>query len=105
LTQAAPILIGINPMDPLDAFWHLLNLFAPAVGTALLTTAGAKLLWRRELAGVRWQALALVAVAGGSAVTLAGLVIFGRDGRLATYGAMVLAIALTLWWRGFVRRR
>ena len=33
-----------------------------------------------------------------------GLVLGGRDGRMATYGAMVAVAALTLWWRGFVRR-
>jgi hypothetical protein len=92
-------------MAPLDALWHLLNLFLPALGTGLLAAGGAKLLWRRELAAVRWRALAVAAVAGGALVTVAGLVVFGRDGRMATYGAMVLVIALTLWWRGFVSRR
>jgi len=33
-----------------------------------------------------------------------GLVVFGRDGRMATYGLLVAATALALWWRGFVRR-
>ena len=28
----------------------------------------------------------------------------GRDGKMATYGAMVLACATSLWWTGFVRR-
>lgn len=92
-------------MGPLDALWHLLNLFLPALGTGALAASGAKLLWRRELAAVSWRALAGLAAAGGALVTVAGLVVFGRDGRMATYGAMVLVIALTLWWRGFVRRR
>lgn len=92
-------------MSPLDAVWHLLNLFAPAVGTGLLAAAGAKWLWRRELTSTSWRALALSASLAGAVVTLAGLVVFGRDGRMATYGAMVLVVALTLWWRGFVRRR
>jgi hypothetical protein len=30
-----------------------------------------------------------------------GLLVLGRDGKMATYGAMVLACALTLWWRAF----
>jgi hypothetical protein len=92
-------------MGPLDALWHLLNLFVPAVATGLLAAAAAKLLWRRELAPVPWSRLAGPAALAGSVVTLAGLVVFGRDGRMATYGAMVLATALTLWWRGFLRRR
>jgi hypothetical protein len=28
-------------------------------------------------------------------------VVFGRDGRMATYAAMVLGAALGLWWVGF----
>jgi hypothetical protein len=92
-------------MGPLDAFWHLLNLFVPAVATGLLAAAAAKLLWRRELGAVPWRRLAVPAALAGSAVTLAGLVVFGRDGRMATYAAMVLVTALTLWWRGFLRRR
>jgi hypothetical protein len=88
-------------MDPLDAFWHLGNLFVPAVALAALTSALAKLLWRRDLVGVTWTRLALAAAAAGMLVTLAGLVLGGRDGRMATYGALVLANALTLWWFGF----
>ena len=34
-------------------------------------------------------------------VLLAGLVITGRYGRMATYAGMVLASAAALWWAGF----
>ena len=92
-------------MGPLDAIFHLLNLFAPAIGTALLAAAGMKWLWRRELGSVSYRSLALAAMSGAALITVVGLVVFGRDGRMSTYGAMVLAIALMLWWRGFWRRR
>ena len=88
-------------MGPLDAIWHFLNLLAPAVGLAALATGGAKLLWRRELAGVPWRRLATPAALACTLVLLGGLVLWGRDGKMATYGAMVAAAALTLWWRGF----
>jgi hypothetical protein len=88
-------------MDALDALWHLANLFVPALGLGTLAAALAKLLWRRELAAVRWLRLAAPACAVCALVTLAGLVFFGRDGKMAMYGAMVLACAVTLWWRGF----
>ncbi len=88
-------------MGPLDALGHLLNLFVPAAALAALAAAMAKLLWRRELAGVGWARLAAPAAAACATVTLVGLVWTGHDGRMATYGAMVLACALTLWWRGF----
>lgn len=88
-----------------DALWHLLDLFAPAALTGLLAASGAKLLWRRTLAAVAWHRLALWAVAACSAVALGGIVLLGQDGRMATYGAMVLACAAALWWRGFRRAR
>ena len=87
-------------MGPLDALWHLANLFGPAIGLGLIATALAKVLWRRDLRAVPWRSLAQWAVAGNALVTLAGLVLLGRDGRMATYGAMVLATTAALWWRG-----
>ena len=90
-------------MTPLDAFWHIVNLFAVPVLAGLLAAGAAKIVWRRALAGVSTIRLARDAALACSAVTLAGLVVSGRDGRMATYGAMVLACALTLWWRGLRR--
>ncbi len=88
-------------MGPLDALNHLLNLFAVPLALGALAPALAKLLWRRELAAVSWRRLAWPACAACAGVVVAGLVLFGRDGRMATYGAMVAACAVTLWWRGF----
>ena len=88
-------------MGPLDALWHVANLLVPALALGALAAGLAKLLWRRELAAVPWKRLAGPACAVCAAVTLAGLVLSGRDGRMATYVAMVLACALTLWWQGF----
>jgi hypothetical protein len=88
-------------MGPLDAFWHLANLFVPSLGLGALAAALAKLVWRRELATVAWARLAKPACLVCAAITLGGLALFGHDGRMATYGAMVAACAITLWWRGF----
>jgi hypothetical protein len=88
-------------VEALDALWHLLNFIAPAVGLGAIAAAATKLLWRRELATVTWRRLAVPAGLAGTAVLLAGLVLLGRDGRMATYGAMVVANAVSLWWRGF----
>ena len=91
-------------MGPLDTLWHLLNLFAPAVSVGILASAMAKLLWWRRLKPVAWTSLSLWTT-GVAAVALgAGLVIFGRDGRMTTYALMVLAGAAALWWAGFGRR-
>jgi hypothetical protein len=91
-------------MGPLDAFWHLSNLIAPGLGLGAIAAALAKVVWRRELAAVSWGRLAGWATTASTIVLLAGLVITGRDGRMGTYGAMVLACAAALWWAGFRRR-
>jgi hypothetical protein len=87
-------------MGPLDAFWHLLNFFTPAVGVGCLGAAAVKLLWRRELAGVSWRRLAGWGTAGGTGALLAGLLLFGRDGRMATYALLVGVSALAFWGAG-----
>lgn len=88
-------------MGPIDALWHLLNLLAPALAVGFLGSALAKLLWRQELAGVRFSRLALWSCTAGAVSTAAGLALFGRDGRMASYAALTLASALALWWTGF----
>ena len=88
-------------MGPLDALWHVTNLFVPALALGVLSAALAKLLWRRELAAVTWRRLAVPAALACALATLAGLVAFGHDGRIATYAGMVVACAITLWWQGF----
>lgn len=88
-------------MTPLDALWHAANLLLPAFGLGAIAAALAKLLWRRQLAAVAWLRLAGPACVVCAAVVLAGLAAFGQDGRMATYGAMVVACAVTLWWQGF----
>ena len=91
-------------MDPLDVLWHLLNLLAPAFGVALVSASLAKLVWRRDLASVPWRRMVLWAAVAGSVALIAGLALFGRDGKVATYAALVTASALALWWTGFIRR-
>jgi len=91
-------------MGPLDGLWHLLNFFAPALAVAVLAASLAKLSWRRELATVAWHRLVLWAAAAGALALIAGLLVFGRDGKMATYGALVAVSAVALWWAGFVRR-
>ena len=88
-------------MGPLDALWHVLNLLAPALGLGVIAASLSKLLWRRALAAVRWRRLAAWACGAALLALLAGLVLSGHDGRMATYAAMVLASTMALWWVGF----
>ena len=91
-------------MGPLDALWHALNFSAPALGLAVLAASAAKLLWRHDLVAVSWFRLAFWAALAGMAVLIGGLVVLGRDGKMATYAALVVTTALALWVAGFVKR-
>lgn len=92
-------------MGMLDGLWHLLNFFAPALVVGGLAAAFTKLIWRNQLKTVTWFRLATWAVAVGAGVLVAGLVVTGRDGKMATYGAMVVGVAVSLWWAAFGPRR
>ena len=85
-------------MNALDATWHLLGLFMPALATAAIADGAAKLLWRAPLRRIGWLRLTAWTAAAGSLALLGGLLLLGRDGRMASYGAMVAASALVLWW-------
>ena len=88
-------------MEATTAFWHVINLFVPPVALGFVAAALAKLAWRRDLAGVGYLRLAAPAAAAAALVTVAGLLVFGRDGRMATYAGMVIVSAAVLWWQGF----
>jgi hypothetical protein len=92
-------------VGPLDALWHLLNFFGPALGVGLLVPLMAKLVWRHSLGRVSWRRLSLWATASSALGLIAGLVFFGHDGKMATYGLMLLACASTIWVAGFALRR
>lgn len=87
-------------MGLLDAIWHLINFGLPALGVAAFAAAAAKCVWRSALGRVTWLRLATWAFAAGLAAWVAGLLVFGRDGRMASYGMLLLAEAMALWWAG-----
>ncbi len=92
-------------MGPLDTLNHLLNFLAPAAAMAVLMALGSRLLrWKSAASHAAWVQAA-IQFAVGSAVLLAGLVVLGRDGKMATYTALVLACATCQWvlgksWKG-----
>ena len=88
-------------MGPLDAFFHLLNFLAPAWVTAALGAMAMKLVWRQALRGVPAKRLAWRCALAGSVVLAAGLALWGRDGKMATYAALVGVQALVAIWTGF----
>lgn len=84
-------------MDFASAANHLLNFFAPAVLVPVLLWPMARLALGRPAGAPRWWVQWLVQAAVCALVLLAGLWVWGRDGRMLTYSALVLACASCQW--------
>lgn len=73
-----------------------------AIGFLFPALAVGGVLWlalrTRRTARLGPAAQALVLVLVGALVLLAGLLVFGRDGKMLTYAALVLAQGTAGWW-------
>ena len=84
-------------MGLLDLLDHLLGFAAPALVVALVVTLGARLVLPPPAGGPGWWARFAINCAAGLAALAAGLWYFGRDGKMASYGLLVLAVAAAQW--------
>ena len=86
-------------MGPFEQILHTFNFIAPAWVTALFCVLVARFSarWWRPLA--RWGVLTQTLVSGvlGTAVLVGGLVLWGVDGKMATYAALVIACGTAQW--------
>ncbi len=84
-------------MGPIALSLHLLSFVAPALVLAVLVALGGRLLLPAPRALLPWWAqLGLNAVVGAAVLAL-GLWHFGVDGKMATYAALVAAVAACQW--------
>ena len=86
---------------------HLLNLVAPAAVVALLLVLMASFFSRfsstkRPAAQSIWARAAIIFIVN-LVVLVAGLLLFGNDGKMATYAALVLAAAVCQWVMSRIR--
>jgi hypothetical protein len=93
-------LLKYPKMGPLDTLIHLLSFAAPALAVAVLVALAARVILPRQPTGPSWWRDAAINFAAGVAVLLAGLWYFGVDGKMATYAALVIAIAGCQWLSG-----
>lgn len=84
-------------MGFLAALAHLLNFAAPALVLALGLALVARAIGSKDTHLTGWWAQVAINSIMGCGVLLAGLVWFGRDGKLATYAALVLLCAACQW--------
>ena len=79
-----------------DVFWHVTNFLLPAWALSLGITAWGSTQFRRQTQ-IRWIWRWLINASAGMGVLVAGLVLTGNDGKMATYGALVLVCASVEW--------
>jgi FtsH-binding integral membrane protein len=84
-------------MGFLDAILHLAGFLAPAMAVGLLVPLGARIFQQNRPLAQRYVAQAAINFIVCAAVLAAGLWFFGRDGKMSTYMAMVLASATAQW--------
>ena len=85
-------------MGTLALLNHAINFLAPAIWLALLLPLLARVLMKkRPLAHTLYAQAAINFVVCSMALTT-GLMVFGRDGKMLTYLAMVLFGANCQWW-------
>jgi hypothetical protein len=83
-------------------FWgHVLGLLMPALGVAAFLIAMSRL-WPAVKRRWSLKTEVMTLMGSGVVVVLAGLVVFGRDGKMLTYTALVLVLGTLAWWN---RRR
>lgn len=88
-------------MTALNLINQWLNFVAPAAGVALLLVLLARLFSgflrsKRPLALSLWSQTAIVFIAG-VLLLLTGLVLFGRDGKMASYALLAVGAASCQW--------
>ena len=84
-------------MGPLDILNHLLNFVAPAAALALLLAVVGLMFGPKPTPTLGWWARAAIVFVVGVAALVAGLVVWGRDGKMLTYAALVVACATCQW--------
>ena len=84
-------------MPPLALIDHLLNFVAPAFFLALMLVLAARWLLRRQAGAPAFWAQLAINFMAGVAVLAIGLGYFGRDGKMATYAALVGVCGTVQW--------
>jgi len=87
-------------LSHLDILWHLLSFLAPAFVVAPLVAWVGRVVLPRAQRQPAWWVLVALNFLVGVLVLVAGLLYFGRDGKMATYTALVIAVATSQWLAG-----
>ena len=84
-------------MGLLDLLFHFLNFIAPALAVGAMVAGAARVLLPRQAANRTWPVQFAINSIVGVLILAAGLWLFGVDGKMATYAALVLGVASAQW--------
>ncbi len=84
-------------MDFLTLLNHAINFVAPALWLALCMPLLSRLFMKNKPVALTLYAQAAIHFVVGVAVLLLGLALFGRDGKMLTYLALVVLSATSQW--------
>lgn len=84
-------------MDFPDIFLHFFNFVAPALVMAVMLPGIGRLLMGRNHALPRWWLQVVLNALVGMLTLGLCFWFFGRDGKMAAYGALVLAMSCSQW--------
>ena len=77
---------------------HAINFLAPAIWLAVCLPVLARLVLRHKASAPAWRRQIVLNTVVGSLVLVLGLALFGRDGKMLTYLALVLGVASSQWY-------
>lgn len=89
--------VNLSVMGPFHFLLHALNFLAPALFVALLLPAANRWVLRAGPGRLTWWVQAAIHFVVGGVALLAGLMIFGVDGKMLSYLALVLSCATSQW--------
>ena len=81
-----------------DLLNHVLNFLAPAAWMAVAMSLAPRIFKKNRPIKPSLRAMAAINFIVSVAALLLGLVFFGRDGKMASYSAMVFLCASSQWW-------
>ena len=89
-------------MGPIDQINHLLNFLAPALAVGFVLAVCGPFILGKKLAGSALLLQTGINFVIGALALVVGLWFFGRDGKMASYAAMLVCCALS---EGLLQRR
>jgi hypothetical protein len=92
-------------MGVLDALWHLIGFVMPAACIACVLPLFARIFKQNRPIAGNFIAQSAIIFIVCIVILVAGLFITGRDGKMITYLAMVLAGGTAQWWLSGAWRR